>query len=62
MTKFELEIPEDWIKTGRQWTTAQIMSCSQCPYKTPSAALYVTHVYTQHGSAEKEEETLILDK
>lgn len=61
--KLEIEVPDEWIKSGRQWASHQILSCSQCPYKTPLAALFVAHVYNEHGPEKYvPSEDLILDK
>lgn len=61
--RFEIEIPDEWIKNGRQWTSSQILTCSQCNYKTPLAAMFVAHVFNEHGTARPEEDdTLVLDK
>ena len=60
--KFEIEIPDDWIKTGKEWKSSQVMTCFQCPYKTPNAGMFVAHMFSVHESKEKEEQSLILDK
>lgn len=57
----QIEIPDDWIKRRVDWKSTQIMVCSQCDYRTPVPALFVTHVYNVHGTYKDEEPTLTLD-
>lgn len=59
--KIEIEVPDNWDKEKKGWhiDSFKLMSCSQCPYKTPDPGLYVTHVFIEHGY--KEPETLTLD-
>lgn len=52
--KLQIEIPDDWYEKGRKWDSTQLMSCNQCSFKTPSAALYATHVFTVHTRVEDE--------
>jgi hypothetical protein len=59
----QIEVPDDWTKKSTEWKSSQIMFCSQCPYKTPVAAMFVTHVFNTHGMyIEPEEATLTTAK
>jgi hypothetical protein len=61
--KLNIEIPDDWIKDHHQWSWSQLLSCSQCEYKTPSPALFVTHMFVVHASSQIDpESTLTIDK
>jgi len=63
--KFTIEIPDDWSKESKTWNSSQIMTCNQCLYKTPSAAMFVTHMFAAHTTADankEEDSTLVIDK
>lgn len=57
-----VEIPDSFIKDGKFWNSSEIMRCSQCDYVSPVPALFVTHVFNEHGMEEKVPEVLVLDK
>lgn len=56
--RLEIDVPDIWAEKGKKWDSTQLMKCNQCPFRSPDMAMYVSHVYTEHGT---KDESLILD-